>query len=449
MNIVVEKQPKCVATLRVEIPAEKVKGSRDEIVRGFANKARVPGFRPGKAPKSVVEKRFEKEISEELNERLFSEAVDEALKKEDLKILDFGTPEGLTSLPDGGLSFVSRLTLAPEVQIPEYKGIKVTVPPLDVPDEDFQAQLKALQERFAEFNPVEGRPVAMGDFAVIDYSSTVDGKPIEEFLGKPAGYISGREGFWIRLDEKAFLPGFAAKMEGMNPGDSREIAITLPEDFPVADLRNREVVFSTTLKEIKEAVLPDLDDELANKLAPGKTMAEISDIIGENMKSERARRIDDMKVNQIVAHFNSLADFELPEDLVTRETQSQADAMVRRGVQAGMTEEEIQAQQNEIFASAGHQAVTNLRTNFILQEIARVENIAVSDAELVNHLARIAQSRKESPKKFIKDMQRAGRLPSVRSSIAIGKAIDFLVERAELVEAADVPLPEDQQPDFP
>jgi trigger factor len=443
MNIVVEKQPKCVATLRVEIPAEKVQGQRDQIVRGYTSKARVPGFRPGKAPRAIIEKRFEKEITEELNDRLFNEAFDEALKQEDLKVLDFGIPEGLTTSPDGAISFTSKLTLAPEVQLPEYKGITVTVPPLAVPEEDVQAQLTALQERFADFKDIEGRPAAMADFAVIDYSSTVEGKPTEEFLGKPAGYLSGREGFWVRLDEKAFLPGFAAQLVGMNVGDSKEITITLPEDFPVADLQNREMVFATTIKELKEAILPELNDELANKLAPGKTMVEITEIIRENMQAERKRRIDDMKVNQIVAHFNNQVDFELPEDLITQETQSQADAMVQRGVQAGMTEDEITSQQAEIFASAGHQAVTNLRTNFILQEIARIEKIAVSDAELVNHLARIAQSRKLAPKKFIKDMQRAGRLPSIRSSIGIGKAIDFLVEHAEVIESAEAALTEE------
>lgn len=443
MNIVVEKQPKCVATLRVEIPAEKVQGQRDQIVRGYASKARVPGFRPGKAPRAIIEKRFDKEITEELNERLFNEAFDEALKQEDLKVLDFGIPENLSTTADGGLSFSSRLTLAPDVQLPEYKGVKVTVPPLAVPEEDLQAQLKALQERFADFKDIEGRAAAMADFAVIDYSSTCEGKPTEEFLGKPAGYLSGREGFWIRLDEKAFLPGFAAQLVGMNTGDSKDITITLPEDFPVADLQNKELVFKTTVKELKEAILPELNDELAGKLAPGKTMAEITEIIRENMLNERKRRIDDMKVNQIVAHFNSLVDFELPEHLITQETQSQADAMVQRGVQAGMSEDEIQSQQDEIFASAGHQAVTNLRTNFILQEIARIEKITVSDAELVNHLARVAQSRKIAPKKFIKDMQRAGRLSSVRSSIGIGKAIDFLVENAEVVESSEAVLTEE------
>ena len=443
MNIVVEKQPKCVATLRVEIPAEKVQSQRDQIVGSYLNKARIPGFRPGKAPRAVIEKRFEKDIAEQLHEKLINEAYDMALKQESLKVLDFGTPEDLTTQADGSLTFVSKMTLAPELVLPEYKGVTVTVPPLDVPEEEIQAQLAGLQERFADFKNIEGRPAAMGDFAVIDYTSTVDGQPTEEFLGKPAGYLTGREGFWLRMDEKAFLPGFVAQLVGLNPGESREVTLTLPADFPVAGLKDREMVFTTVLKELKESVLPELNDELAARVAPGKTLEELTDIIRENMRNERKRKIDDMKVNQIVAHFNAQIDFELPEELVTQETQSQADAMVRRGVQSGMSEEEIESQQNEIFANAGQQAVSNLRANFIMQEIARVEQITVTDAELVNHLAQVAQSRKVAPKKFIKDMQRAGRLPSIRSSIAVGKAIDFLLEHAHVVESTEAALTED------
>ncbi|MGL4401542.1 MAG: hypothetical protein ACRCXD_16895, partial [Luteolibacter sp.] len=214
-------------------------------------------------------------------------------------------------------------------------------------------------------------------------------------------------------------------------------ALTLPEDFPVEELRSKDIVFQTTIKELKEAILPALDDEMANRLAPGKTMEEIKDIIRQNMAGERERAISDMKVNQIVAHFNAQVNFELPEELVLQETQSQADAMVKEGVKSGMSENEIESQQDEIFASAGAQAVSNLRTNFILQEIARIEKITVSDNELINHLAQIATQRKVAPKKFIKDMQRAGRLPNIRSSMAIGKTIDFLVEHANVVESID------------
>ena len=440
MNIVVEKLPKCVATLRVEIPAEKVTSERNQILRTYVNKARIPGFRPGKAPLAVIEKRYGKDISEELQGKLINEAYDEALKQEALKVLDFGVPEALTHQPDGSFSFAATLMLAPEVQVPEYKGITVTVPPDAVPEEEFAQQLDSLRERFAEFKTIDDRAAAMGDFAVIDYSSSVNGQPTDGFLGKPADYLSGRQAFWLRLDENSFLPGFCAQLVGMNPGESRDIPVAIPDDFPVEQLRNCEMLFATTLKELKLSILPELDDALANRLAPGKTLEEIKAVIRDNMQYERKRKINDMKVNQIVSHFNALVDFELPDELITQETQTQADSMVERGIQAGMTEDEVQSQQAEIFATAQYQAVSQLRTNFILQEIARAENITVEDKELVGHLVQVAASRKLAPKKFIKDMQRAGRINNIRQSIMIGKAIDFLVEHAHVQEDPAAPL---------
>jgi trigger factor len=440
MNIVVEKLPKCVANLRVEIPAETVTSERNTIVRTYANKARIPGFRPGKAPLSVVEKRYAKDIHSELLEKLVSEAFDKAIEQESLKVLDFGSAENATYQDDGSFTFSTVLTLAPDVQLPQYKGIPVTVPPTEVPEEELEAQLDNLRERFADFVNIEDRGAELGDFVVIDYKSTVEGQPTEEFLGKPAGYLAGREGFWVRLDDKYFLPGFAAQAVGMKPGESRDIPLTLPEDFPVAELCNRELVIATTVKELKQSILPDLDDVFAGKLAPGKTMEELKTIIRDNLQETRQRKIADAKVNQIVAHFDALVDFELPEELLTQETQSQADSMVERGIKAGMTEEEIETQQAELFAAAGQQAVSNLRTNFILQEIARAENITVDDKELVNYLGQVAASRKVPFKKFIKEMSRSGRIPSVRRSIMIGKTIDFLVTEATVQEDATVLL---------
>ncbi|OYV07163.1 MAG: trigger factor, partial [Verrucomicrobiales bacterium VVV1] len=315
MNIVVEKQPKCLASLRVEIPADKVSGERARIVAGYSRQAKIPGFRQGKAPAKVVEKKYEKEITEELRDRLMQDGCDEALKQESLKVLDFGVPSSTEFLADGGFTFSTTLLLAPEIQLPEYKGVSVKVPPTAVPDEDIVAQLNTLRERFADFEVIEGRAAQAEDFAVIAYTSTTEGKPLDEFLGKPAGYLGGRDGFWVRLNEESFLPGFAVQLEGLNVGETRDVTVTIGDDFPLSDLRGKEVVFNVTIKELKSAKLPELDDELAAKLAPGKTMEEIKDIIRQNMEIERRRKIDDMKVNQIVEHFNSLVDFEIPEEL--------------------------------------------------------------------------------------------------------------------------------------
>jgi len=439
MNITVEKQPNCLATLRVEVPSDTVNTERARIVSGYTAQARIPGFRPGKAPKNVIEKKFQTAIVEELDDVLVRRAYDEALHQEALKVLNFGNPQNLLHNPDGTLTFHALLTLAPEVQLPDYKGITVKAPSAEVTDADIEEQLEGLRERFADYTDIEGRAAQAGDLAIIDFTSTLDGQPLEEALGKSAGHLAGREGFWLKLDEASFLPGFAAQLEGLNIGDSKDIALTLPEDFPLSDLRSKEVVFAVTLKGLKEVVLPELNDEFAAKVTGGRTLEELRTLATRQIEVEKRRRIDDYKVNQIVEHFNSLVDFELPEDLLRHETQGQADALVERGVKSGMSEDEISAQQAEIFATAGDQARTNLKTNFILQEIARTEGIVVSDQELINHLAMIAQSRKEAPKKFIKDLQRGGRLPGIRNSMLVGKAIDFVLEHATVEEIADEP----------
>ena len=440
MNITVDKQANCKATLKVEIPADKVNGQRQSIVSKYAGQARVPGFRPGKAPVDVIEKRYQKQISDELNENLFNLAIDEAIQKEELKVLNFGAPQDLLASPDGGMAFTTELIMAPDVTLPNYKGIEVKIPSEDVPEDALDAQLKQLQERFADFEDITDRAAEMGDFAVIDYSSTVEGKPTEEFIGKSAGYIGGREGFWLKLDEQAFLPGFADEVVGMKPEDSKDITITMPEDFPVADLVGKEVVFATTMKELKTSILPELNDEFAGKLAPDKTLEDVKGMILENLQEERKRQIQESKINQVVAHFTANADFELPEELVNQETQSPADQMVQRGMQSGMDEEAIASQEAEIFASANQAAVNNLRTTFILQEIAAAESLEVTDQELLGQISQMAAQRKQAPKKFIKELQRNGQIPSIRNNMLTSKAIDFVVSEAKVEVSEEAEL---------
>lgn len=434
MNIIVEKLPKCLATVRVEVPAERVASERGQILQGYTAQARIPGFRPGKAPAQVIAKRFEREIAEELESRLVREAYREAVAKENLKVLDFKNPKNLRIEQDGILSFTGELVLAPEFELGEYKGIEVRLPSAEVTDEMVEANLTSLRERYADFSEVTGRALETGDFAVIDFKSSLDGKPLEEALGRPTGYLGGRDGFWLKVDEESFLPGFGAAVVGMNPGEQRDVTLTIPEDFPLSEARGREVVFHVTLKEIKQQTLPEANDEFASKVLPGKTLEDIKGIIREQMVEQAQRQADEAKVNQIVAYLNAQIDFELPEDLVNAETQGQADTMVERGFNAGMSAEQISTQQEEIFAAAGQQARTTLKTNFILQEIALREQISVTDQDMLQRVAAMASQARQPIQKFIKDLKASGRIPGIRSSVLIGKTIDFLVENAKVIE---------------
>jgi trigger factor len=438
MNITIERQEKCLATLRVEVPSATVNAEKSKILASYAKQAKIPGFRPGKAPLAVIEKRFQNDIKEEIESRLINQSLQESLKKENLKVLDFGNPNNLSFTQDGGFRYDTVLTLAPEITLPDYKGIAVSVPSNEVSEDDLNTQIDGLRQRFADFTDIEGRSAAIEDFCVIDFTSSLDGEPLEQALGRPAGYLGGREGFWVRMQDDSFLPGFADQLVGLNVGDTKDVSITIPEDFPLEAIRQKDIVFHVTIKELKSQVLPELNDEFAVKLmGPEKTIDDLKAAITDGMKTNKQKEIDDMKINQMIAHFDQAVEFEIPETLLQAETQNQADALVQSAAQSGMNDEEITSQREALLDTAAAQAKTNIKTNFILQEIAEKENIVVNDNELVQHLLGIAQKRKEDPSKFIKSLQRNGQIPGVRNSLLINKALDFLLEHASVTESAE------------
>ena len=437
MNIVVEKQPKCIATLSVEVPASDVAAKRESISSSYASQAKIPGFRPGKAPKAVIQKRFGKQISEELRDSLFGEACDQALEKEKLKVLDFGFPDNFTENAEGSVTFDTKLILVPEFTLPEYKGIEVKAPSPEITEEELDVQLQQLRERLAEFEDVADRPLENDDIAVVDFTTTVDGKPLTEVIGEEKGaYLAKRENHWLPIKEGSFLPGYAEQLVGMKEGDKKDVTITLNDEFPFEELRGKEMTLHTSIEGIKEAKLPELDDDFAAKLVPDKTLEDIKGMIRENMGVEKLKQINEFKVNQIVEHLNGAVSFDLPDEVLQRETQNQANALVEEGQKQGASDEDMVKQQEEIFSVATQRASTNLRTNFLLQEIAQAEKIEVSDADLIQHISKIAESRKEPIKKVIKDLQKKRQIQSIRNSMLIGQTIDFLLEQAKVTEVS-------------
>jgi trigger factor len=436
MNIAVEKQPKCIAILNVEVPSADVTAKRQSITSSYASQAKLPGFRPGKAPKTVIEKRFAKQISEELTEALFGEACDKALETENLKVLDFGFPVNINERPDGSIAFETRLILAPEFTLPVYKGIEIKAPSTSVTDEEINTQLESIRERLAEFEDVTGRAIQNDDIAVVDFTTTLDGKPLTEAIGEKGQYLAKRENHWLPVKEGSFLPGYAEQLVGSSQGDQKDVSITLDDKFPFEELRGKTIVLHTTVQGIKAPKLPELNDEFAEKLIPGKTLDNIKALIHENMGMEKTKQINEFKVSQIVEKLNAAIHFELPEEIVKREVQNQANSLVEQGSQQGASDEDILNQQEEIFSVATKRAVTNLRTNFLLQEIAQAEKIIVSDADLLGHISQIAQQRKQPIKKVIKDLQKSRQIQSIRNSILISQTIDFLVEQAIVTEAS-------------
>jgi len=381
MNIRLEKKEKCLAALSVEIPADTVTEERQKVLKAFVSQARIPGFRPGKAPKAVIEKSHGADITKEVQDRLIQNSFQEALKEnQDLKVLSVKNPENITDQEDGSLTFDAELITAPEITLPEYKGLEIETPKAEVSDEVVDQNLEQLRQRFADYTDIEDRAVEKGDLAIIDYTATIDGKPLDEVGGEQAKPLASNEGYWIRIEDEAFFPGFTDALIGAKKDDEKEITVTLPEDFPIEVIREKEAVFSVKVTGLKTETLPALDDEFAGKIEPGKSLDDIKALIRDDLDMRQKQQIEEIKINGVLAKLNELVDFDVPEDFLKSETQGQADAMVREGMEQGMTEAQVEEQQGGLFEAAEVRAKSSLKTNFLLTEIAEKEEFKVETA---------------------------------------------------------------------
>src|ERR1700740_3070709 len=305
MNVEVENLPNCLASLRVELPPERVTKEWNDVVKGFQEVARIRGFRPGKAPQNVVESKFRKEIQEELTRKLVNESTKEAIREKGLRVLSVSNVEDVEFTPERSMRFTPTLSTAPKFELPEYKGISVKVPPSEITEQELDQSLQKLRERHATFSDVEGRPLEMDDFAVIDYAASLEGRPLLEVEPKAPKMLAGGTDFWIKLDENTFLKGFSDQLVGMQTGETRTFELTTPDDYGVAELAKRVLEFNVTLKGIKSMQLPDLTDEFAAQVAQGLTVEKLKEALQEQLVAEKEQRLQTLKHNQIVHYLAS------------------------------------------------------------------------------------------------------------------------------------------------
>ena len=429
MDISIDKTSDCQATLTAIATPAEVTAIKDAAINAFSKNARIPGFRPGKAPKSVIAKRFAEGIADELDARIKADAQEETLNQNpDLKVLDFGSPV-TTEEADGSYKLVTTMTIVPEFELPEYMGIEVTIPSDEVSDEEVQDTLQKYAESSAEH--VVERASAKGDIVVIDFKTSVEGKPTAEYCGKPVGFMEGREGHWVAIEEDSFMPGLPQGLEGVSAGETKELVLTMKEDFPISDLAGKDVTFSCTVKEVREKRVPEITPELFAGALPEKSMDEIKEIVRTNLKASKTRANDEAKADQISEKLADQLSFALPQDLVERENESTVQRKMYAAIQAGNYE--VAKDMEALKAEAMKETERNLRVYFALQEIANKEHIVATEQELLEAMANMAQQAKEKNlKNFIRKMYREGRVQGIRLSVITSKVIDLLARNAKV-----------------
>src|SRR6266699_4334411 len=236
MKVQVEKKPESISTLKIELPPDEVSKEWDVIANSFERFAKIPGYRPGKAPRAVVDKRFRKEIQEEVTKKLVSKSYREAVEQKKLRVASLTNLEDVQFGEDKSMRFQATIVTAPEFKLPNYKNIPVELPDTKVTEADIHATLERLRDQTADFVDVPERGAQMEDFVVIDFEGTMDGKPISEVAPNASKNLHGGKKFWLRLAADNFLPKFCDQIVGQTKDQTRTVIVDLPADFAVKEI---------------------------------------------------------------------------------------------------------------------------------------------------------------------------------------------------------------------
>jgi trigger factor len=437
MNITVERLPECKARLSAEISADTVTDTRKQIVAAYSAQAKVPGFRPGKIPASVIEKRYAIDIEGELKDRLARSAYGEAREKENLAILGIAQVEREQFEADGSYMLAVEVVTEPEVEIADYKEIEVEVQKMEVTDEMIDGYLNNMRKQQAVPKDVD-RAAVPTDLVVVDYTATLDGEPLADKLEEQAGPLAKGESHWVDVPEEGeesreFIPGLSKEVEGMSAGDSKTFDAEYAEDFPVEVVAGKTVQYDIKVTQVKERELPTLDDEHAKAMG-AESLEELKGKVSEQFKQQQEQARNQIIDNQVLAHLNDEMAFDLPQHIVFNETQRQVNQMVSRGYEQGLSEGEIEENQEDLMKSAETQAKNNVKTMFILEEIAQKEGITASQEEVSQRVMMTAQQQRRPVKKLARELRDNNGFENISQDIVISKTIEFLRSNAKVSE---------------
>lgn len=433
MNVTVENLGPCKKLLRVEVEPQKVDEAFDEVAKDFQKHARLPGFRPGKAPKDMVLKKYDADIQDEVKRKLISNSYHKAVRDEKLTVV--GTPdiEDIQFAKSQPLQFVANIETAPDFELPEYKGLQAKREQSTVTEADIDNALNMLRDRVGEFKN-QTRPLQQGDFAVVNYKGTSDGQPLTEIAPTAKG-LTEQKGFWIEIKENSFIPGFTEQMVGMNTGEKRNVNVDFPADFVSAQLAGKKGVYEVELTEVKEKVLPPLDDEFAKKYG-AENMEKLREGVRADLQNELNAKQSRSIRNQVTDALLKQVNVELPESLVQNETRSIVYNLVSENQQRGVPKEAIESKKDEIYKNATNVAKERVKASFIFQKIAVKEGVRVEQIEIAGRLQAMAAQYQMSVDKLVKELEKANRLQDIHSQMITEKVIELLVQNAKV---EDVP----------
>jgi len=435
MNITLENTGPCRKLLKVEFSAEEIQKEYDESLTMYAKHGTVKGFRPGKAPRDMVRRLYDKKILEGLDEHLLAKGFHQAMKEhkiDSVAELDLQKSELRADAP---FTFSLTLDVAPEFELPTYKGLEVEAKKVEIADEAITKAIDHYRESTGKYEDLKDtRPVKANDMVAVDYTATVDGKPMADLSEKAKSMATGTD-FWVIANEEySFLPAFGPQLVGLKIGDSKEISVEFNDQAPIEELRGKTGVFASTVKNIRERVLPPMDEAFF-KSVQVKDEAELRETFSGLLKKEADGQEMSSRRDQLIGALLKAVSFDVAESEIESESQKIVYEMVQENTRRGIPETEIRENLAKISESAKTAAKDRLKIRYLLKRIAKEEKLSITDAE-VSSLMNAHAMRSGSP--TAKDWLKKANLKekevrsSLRGDLLTSKTIDFLMMAAKL-----------------
>lgn len=438
MNIQTQDVSETRKTLVASLDAAEVAAAHDAVVVEITRQVQVPGFRRGKVPANVVRTRFKPQIDErfqqQVREKAFRQAIDET-KIEVLNVVSFDEDK-IDPAADATISIT--VDVRPEFELPAYEGIPVTKAPTEVTDEEVEKVIEGMRAERADFKVAE-RPSAKGDYVKLAYEGTVDGQPILEIA--PDKQIYGKvPQTWeeVEGENEGILPGLNRQIAGVSTGDKLEAKIEFPAEFSaVPALAGKSAVYAVEVLEVRERVLPELDEEFCKAHRADDAEQLRGNVRNHlHMQKEAGQRSDQRR--QVNEALLAKVSFEAPASLVDAETQGILRQMVDQQTRRGVTMEQLEAEKENLFKQAQEVATARVKTQFLLAAIAEKEEVKAEENEFHQALYQQAMQSGQTPDKFMKEIANdRERLRSVQQSIIFDKTLDLLVAKATVSNAAE------------
>ena len=369
MKVTVKDSGPCEKVVSVAISADLIRKEYDEFFQHVGKEAKVPGFRPGKAPREVLESHFRNEAREKVLERLISRSLHEAIEEKQLEF--FGRPHVRgVEFTDEKLAFEALLEVLPPIKLKRYKGLTAAKKAVEIKPEEVNQSLDRIRESLAKFVAVEDRPAALGDFLIADYHCEVEGKEVER-----------RADDWFEVREDEFLKGFSSQLVGARPGEEKEVRIQFPENFGRKEWIGKEGLFHVKVKEIKTKKLPELNDDLAKETGEFQTFAELKQHLEQQLQEEKANEVEAEYEKTLLEELVKENPFEAPKGVVERRLESLLDATVQSLYRRKLRPEMIQKELPTLREKLRPEAEREVRISFLLEEIAKKEGLKAEPSD--------------------------------------------------------------------